>query len=139
MRTKYKQWANDLLLERKDLLYDNFDNFIYDDKKIILEIGSGKGEFLAKMALRFPNYFFVGVEKNTTCAGITLKKIINNQLNNARLICDDVNNVIATIKENSIEGIILNFSDPWPKKRHQTTNCYSMILLNILAIRHLKF
>lgn len=118
MRTKYKQWANDLLLERKDLLYENFDNFIYDDKKIILEIGSGKGEFLAKMAFRFPNYFFVGVEKNTTCAGITLKKIINNQLDNARLICDDINDVIASIKENSIEGIILNFSDPWPKKRH---------------------
>lgn len=131
MRTKYKKWANDLLIERQELSPTNIDDNLFKHDKIILEIGSGKGDYLYKMALRFPSYYFIGVEKNSTCAGITLKKIIDNDVKNAIIISKDINEIILDIKKSSIDGIILNFSDPWPKKRHHKRRLTSNNLLDI--------
>jgi tRNA (guanine-N7-)-methyltransferase len=70
------------------------------------------------MAKKFPDKFFVGVERNVTCAGFTAKKLVEADLPNARLMFINAEILMPKIKDNSIDGIILNFSDPWPKKRH---------------------
>ncbi len=130
MRTKFKKWAVDLLNTREDLSPTNIDKSIFNKENIILEIGSGKGDYLYKMALRFNNYYFIGVEKNPTCAGITLKKLIDNNVDNALIIAKDINDILEGIKEESINTIVLNFSDPWPKKRHHKRRLTSNNLLD---------
>ena len=118
MRTKFKAWTVPFLQENQGVLLKAIDlpNF---DKPFSLEIGSGKGQFLIDMARKFPHLFFVGVERNTTCAGITAKKLVDNpEITNAKLIYDNADVVLMNLKDETVDNIFLNFSDPWPKKRH---------------------
>ena len=116
MRTKYKPWAKPYLEEHTEVMCP-FDK-VNDYKDCYLEIGSGKGQFLLEMAKRYPDITFIGVEMNVTCAGFTAKKLVENEITNAKLVCANAQVMTPTIEDNSIEGIFLNFSDPWPKKRH---------------------
>lgn len=116
MRTKYKPWAAPYLEEHKEVQVSleelpNIDN-------IYLEIGSGKGLFLLEMAKKFPNRNFIGIEKNVTCAGFTAKKLVENEIDNAKLIYQDAEKILQMMKAKSVNIIYLNFSDPWPKVRH---------------------
>ena len=116
MRTKFKAWAKPFIDEHpeysvSDLDLSKLDNFY-------LEIGSGKGGFLLEMANKFPNECFLGIEKNVTCAGIALKKLVEAEITNAKLLFADGQEKIQFIKDKSVKIIFLNFSDPWPKKRH---------------------
>ena len=116
MRTKYKPWAKPFLEEHQEVQLNEEQLKALDN--IYLEIGSGKGQFLIDMAKKYPDRFFVGVEKNLTCSGIMAKKLVAEELPNAFLVNDDAENVLNILKEKSVNIIYLNFSDPWPKARH---------------------
>lgn len=128
MRTKFKAWAEPYIKDHPEVGVDldtlkTLDNFV-------LEIGSGKGDFLINMAKKYPDLTFVGVEKNVTCSGITAKKLVESKLKNAKLIWSDVINLFEFIKEGSIKTIFLNFSDPWPKKKHFKRRLTSSLFLD---------
>ena len=116
MRTKYKPWAKPYIEEHTEVMcpFDHINNY----KNYYLEIGSGKGQFLVNMAKNHPDKFFIGMERNVTCAGFTAKKLVEGEITNAKLIYADAGQVLPLIEAESVEGIFLNFSDPWPKKRH---------------------
>lgn len=116
MRTKYKAWTKSYLEEHQEVqvdasLYNALDN-------IYLEIGSGKGQFLVEMAKKYPSRNFIGIERNQTCAGFTLKKLVEEEIINAKLIFNDAEKVLNEMKEASVNILYLNFSDPWPKTKH---------------------
>ena len=81
------------------------------------------------MAEKFPERFFLGVEKNVTCAGISLKKIVEKELKNVKFLFRDGAEVIRLLKSHSVKKIYLNFSDPWPKKRHSKRRLTSVSFL----------
>lgn len=116
MRTKYKPWAKPFLEEHQEVQV-SLENVSSLDN-IYLEIGSGKGQFLVEMAKKFPERYFLGIEKNITCSGFTAKKLVEAQLPNAYLMSMDAEKVLDALKEKSVNIIYLNFSDPWPKVRH---------------------
>ena len=116
MRTKFKAWAEPYINEHPEVMLDlsnasNLDN-------LYLEIGSGKGDFIIGMAEKYPDISFIGVERNVTCAGITAKKLVEKEVKNAKLSWIDALELLPMLKEESINTLFLNFSDPWPKKRH---------------------
>lgn len=117
MRTKYKPWAEPYIKEHTEVMF-SLEELLSFNKPYYLEIGSGKGQFLVDMAKKFPDKFFIGVERNITCSGFTAKKLVESEINNAKLMFINAEILIKEIKDNSIESIFLNFSDPWPKKRH---------------------
>ena len=117
MRTKFKAWTVPYLEEHQEVMF-SLEQLLAFDAAYYLEIGSGKGQFLVDMAKKFPNKFFVGVERNVTCSGITCKKLVEEEIVNAKLMFIDAEVLMKEIKDDSIESIFLNFSDPWPKKRH---------------------
>lgn len=128
MRTKFKAWAQPFLDEHKEVQYNKED--LSSLKDFYLEIGSGKGEFLIKMASKNNDKLFIGIEKNVTCSGITAKKLVESKLDNVKLIYDDAANILPMLKEGSVKTIFLNFSDPWPKKRHHKRRLTSVSFLN---------
>ncbi len=97
----------------KDLTKDTFMN----TNPIHLEIGMGKGDFIIGMAEKYPDINFIGIEKYESVLVRALEKIeiIPNNLKFMSLDAIEINNVINT----KIEVLYLNFSDPWPKKRHE--------------------
>lgn len=125
MRMKNKKWSIPFLNEHKEVvLYEvSYDNELLKDfinhQPLYLEIGTGKGDFILNMAKNNPNTHFIGIEKSITCLAITAKKIVNEDIKNVLLIADDVSKVFAYLPQGSIDKLFLNFSDPWPKKRHE--------------------
>ena len=117
MRTKFKAWAEPFLNEHPEVQLEKIEG-VYPFDDVYLEIGSGKGEFLLNMAKAHPEMFFIGVEKNVTCSGFTAKKLVENKIENAKLVWDDAQRFSTHLKDKSVHIIFLNFSDPWPKKRH---------------------
>lgn len=128
MRTKYKPWAKPYI--EAHLEYSLSDEEISTLDDIYLEIGCGKGEFIVDMALNNPDKHFIGVEKNVTCAGISLKKIVEKEIPNIKFLYKDGEQVIRLLKDNSVNRIYLNFSDPWPKKRHFKRRLTNVNFLN---------
>ncbi len=127
MRTKFKPWAEPYLNEHPEISLTNEE--LGELKDFYLEIGSGKGDFLINMAKVNPDKFFVGVEKNVTCSGITAKKLVESKETNAKLLFADAINILPLLKDGSVNTIFLNFSDPWPKKRHHKRRLTSDVFL----------
>ncbi len=84
---------------------------------ICIELGMGKGKFIIENAKKYPNINFIGIEKYDSILALALKKI-DCKLNNLYMIRLDVNNILDVFNK-EIDTIYLNFSDPWPKKRHE--------------------
>ena len=89
-----------------------------NNNPIYLEIGMGKGKFILENAKNNPNINYIGIEKNGSVLSYAIKKIEEYKLNNLKLICFDANK-IDEIFPKDIDLLYLNFSDPWPKNRHE--------------------
>ncbi len=81
-----------------------------------LEIGVGKGDFIIAMAKKFPTINFIGIEKEQSVLVKAIRKLESEELTNVYLLATDA----LTIGDNlqNIDKLYLNFSDPWPKKKH---------------------
>lgn len=93
-----------------------WNTYFQNNNPIYIEIGMGKGQFIIENAKRYPNINFIGIEKYDSILALALKKI-NIELPNLVMLRLDAFNIDSIFKE-EIDIIYLNFSDPWPKKRH---------------------
>ncbi len=84
----------------------------------VLEIGCGKGGFIAEMAKQNKDMNFLAVERDENVLVLALEKAEAGQLSNLRFLCTDAAFLPSFFEDGSFERIYLNFSDPWPKKRH---------------------
>ena len=96
----------------------NYKKLFKNKSKIHLEIGMGKGNFIIKMAQKYPNINFIGIEMFDSVLLRAVQKIEKLELPNLKLIRYDATN-IEKIFDKEIDTIYLNFSDPWPKNRHE--------------------
>ena len=85
---------------------------------INIEIGMGKGDFIIEMAKKNPNVNFIGIEMFDSVMVRAVQKLENQNLDNLKLIRRDAT-YITDVFDREIDTIYLNFSDPWPKKRHE--------------------
>ena len=85
---------------------------------LYIEIGMGKGKFLTTLAAQNPNKLYVGIEKYSSVLLRALEKQEELQLPNLCFIRMDAETIGEIFGEQDVDGIYLNFSDPWPKARH---------------------
>ena len=90
-----------------------------NDNPIRIEIGCGKGDFIVGTAAKEPDVNFLAVEKVSDVLVIAAEKVKNSGLSNVRVCCVDAKELEEIFPEGSIDRIYLNFSDPWPKSRHE--------------------
>ena len=99
----------------------------HNDHPIYLEIGMGKGKFLIENAKMYPDINFIGIEKyDSVIAKAALR--VDEELPNLLMIRTDASE-IQSIFDREIDRIYLNFSDPWPKKRHHLRRLSSPLFL----------
>lgn len=101
-----------------------------NDNPIHLEIGMGKGNFIIDKAIKNPDINFIGVERYESVLCRALEKLGDKQLPNVKIICVDAIN-LGDIFDKEIDTIYLNFSDPWPKKRHAKRRLTSHVFLPV--------
>ena len=93
-------------------------NLIFgNNNPIHIEIGMGKGDFIINMAKKYPNINFIGIEKFDSVLFRALEKV-DEDIPNLRFIRMDATD-IENVFYKEIDTIYLNFSDPWPKNRHE--------------------
>ncbi|MBU0278530.1 tRNA (guanosine(46)-N7)-methyltransferase TrmB [Gemella sp. zg-1178] len=90
-----------------------------NNSPIHLEVGTGKGKFIFNLAKKFPEINFIALETQPTVLSFLLDKIEEEEISNLRLLLADANNLTEYFGKEEIDKLYLNFSDPWPKKRHE--------------------
>ena len=93
-------------------------------KKIYLEIGMGKGDFITQLCQLDKDNIYIGVEVSPPVLALAIKKLKryeeenNIRLDNLYFMSEDAATLNEIFENHQIEKIYLNFSDPWPKKKH---------------------
>lgn len=97
-------------------------NMIFqNDNPVYIEIGMGKGQFILNLARQNPQINYVGIERYSSVLLRALEKFDTEEfceLKNVRFICMDAMELPEVFELSEVAKIYLNFSDPWPKKRH---------------------
>ena len=130
MRMRNPKYKDEVINKCNFLITDeiNFQN----NNPIHIEIGMGKGNFILNMALNNPNINFIGIEKYSSVASVAIKKMMDYNLPNLKIIINDIVNLENLLK-NKVDAIYLNFSAPWPKKRHEKRRLTSKNFLDLYS------
>lgn len=89
------------------------------DRPLYLEVGMGKGRFITELALRNPDKNYVGIEKYSSVLLRAIRKREELEgVDNLLFLRMDAEELPEVFGPDEVDGIYLNFSDPWPKDRH---------------------
>ena len=88
---------------------------------IHIEVGMGKGQFLMEMARRNPQINYLGMEMYDSVLFRALQKRQESEYewDNLLFVREDARLLPEIFEQGEVEKIYLNFSDPWPKARHE--------------------
>ncbi len=123
------------IMDSSNYLVNNFkdykgrwNEYFGNGNNIHIEIGTGKGDFIIENAIRHPEINFIGIEKFDSVIARCLQKIPEDLNNLAMIRMDAIE--INEVFDKEIDVIYLNFSDPWPKNRHESRRLTSKLFLD---------
>jgi len=91
-----------------------------DGADIEVDIGCGEGSFLVEMARRYPERYFLGIERYLGRVCKVAKKAGQAELSNLRLLrLESVYSVAWLLPSQSMSRVHLICPDPWNKKKQQ--------------------
>lgn len=108
--------SSSMVIHIPEIYRGKFKEIFQNDFPIHIEIGMGKGQFITESAKKYPKINFIGIEKYDSVLVRALEKV--EEMDNLRFIRMDAQK-IEEIFDKEIDTIYLNFSDPWPKDRHE--------------------
>jgi len=132
MRIRYKKWARPEL-EASPFYVDNpetkrgkwKDGFKNPSLPLYLELGCGKGNFIAEMASRHQEINFIAIDLVDAMLGLAKRNVEqiykekNLETNNIYLTRFDIERInLILSEEDQIERIYINFCNPWPRGKH---------------------
>ena len=92
---------------------------------LIVELGSGSGGHLIGHALKALDVLHIGFELRFKRAYRTIEKASNSNAENLYMVQGDARSMLELFADESIDGIYVNFPDPWAKtrwKKHRILN-----------------
>ena len=132
MRMRRKPWVREEL-EASEFFIDNpveligkwHKAFKRAKQSMHLELGCGKGSFIAKLANENPNINYLAIDIKSEVLGLAKRNVEKEYLESGR----EIDNVLLTAyeiliiqnilnKKDKVERIYINFCNPWPKPRH---------------------
>ncbi|EGQ0300452.1 tRNA (guanosine(46)-N7)-methyltransferase TrmB [Staphylococcus pseudintermedius] len=124
MRMRNKPWAESYLTEHNDIVdleavhAHQVSEWFERQQPIHIEVGSGMGKFITTLAQQNPHINYVAIERDKNVMIRVLDKVREHNLTNIKLLCNDAVILTDYFRQGEVDRIYLNFSDPWPKKRH---------------------
>ncbi|HHD5093788.1 tRNA (guanine-N(7)-)-methyltransferase [Streptococcus pyogenes] len=101
--------------DTKGRWHDVFGN----DRPIHIEVGSGKGGFITGMALKNPDINYIGIDIQLSVLSYALDKVLASEVPNVKLLRVDGSSLTNYFEDGEVDMMYLNFSDPWPKTKHE--------------------
>ncbi len=132
MRMRRKPWVRAELAESEFFIDYPVENigkwnkaFKRKNQPMHLELGCGKGSFIAKLACQNPKINYLAIDIKSEVLGLAKRNIEKEYLKAKR----EIDNVLLTAYEieiiqnilnekDKIDRIYINFCNPWPKPRH---------------------
>ncbi|HOU75618.1 MAG TPA: tRNA (guanosine(46)-N7)-methyltransferase TrmB [Candidatus Dojkabacteria bacterium] len=91
----------------------------YKTESVILEIGTGNGEHLVRIAKDNTKHTIIGFELVQEYVKKTANNIMKNVCKNAKIVHGEAKKIIEKyIPNQTVDKIYIICPDPWPKKRH---------------------
>lgn len=130
MRLRKKKWARPEIENGKFTITEPKENkgkwkeFFGNDNDIYLELGCGRGTFLANHALNNRNINYIAIDikdEIVVCAKRTVEALFeknNREVDNVKIIPLEIAFITDIFDKDEISKIYINFCNPWPKERH---------------------
>jgi len=127
VRLRNKPWALDFINAHPEVIIPNPEQYkgnwtevFGNDHPLHIEVGMGKGQFITGMALANPDTNYIGIELYDSVIVSALEKVLEaNSPKNLRLLKVNGADLAKFFEKNDVSRVYLNFSDPWPKIRHE--------------------
>ncbi|ULT55997.1 tRNA (guanosine(46)-N7)-methyltransferase TrmB [Neobacillus drentensis] len=126
MRLRHKPWAKEKIEQHSQYVVANPENFkgkwheaFEKDQPLHIEVGTGKGQFITGMAKANPDINYIGIELYVSVIVAALDRLIEADLPNLKLLQVNAADLDKYFTKNDVDRVYLNFSDPWPKARHE--------------------
>ena len=132
MRIRFKPWARPEL-EASKFYIDNPEEYkgkwkslFKNENPIHVELGCGKGSFMANLAVKNPNINYIAIDVVDAMLGLAKRNIEEKyneerkEINNVYLTRFDIERILLIMDENdSVDRIYINFCNPWPRGKHR--------------------
>ena len=131
MRIRRKKWAEKELQEASfyinnpEVGYKNTwrQRFKNPDNPLHIEIGCGKGIFIASLASKNKDINYIAIDMIEAMLGVSKRNIeekYNKDVDNLYLIRANAERILDIFGENDkVNRIYINFCNPWPRKKHK--------------------
>ncbi len=132
MRIRYKKWARPELeasqfyIDEPEKIKGKWkEQFANPNQPLHLELGCGKGQFMARIALENKNINYIAIDLVDAMLGLAKRNIeqaykeANCEPNNILITRFDIERILLILdKSDEIERIYINFCNPWPRGKH---------------------
>lgn len=132
MRIRYKKWARPELeastfyIDEPEKIKGKWrEGFKNKKNPLYLELGCGKGYFIANLASRHQEINYIAIDLVDAMLGLAKRNIEqiykenNIETDNIRITRFDIERIPLILdKEDKIERIYINFCNPWPRGKH---------------------
>lgn len=131
MRIRKKKWAQpeldacNFFVKNPEEYKGRWAEFFKVNQPIELEVGCGKGTFVAEKALRNPQVNFIAMDIKSDMLGVGRRNIVkrfedaNREVENIALVAHNVDKIFEVIGDgDKIDRIYINFCNPWPRGKH---------------------
>jgi tRNA (guanine-N7-)-methyltransferase len=144
MRQRNKPWAKDKMSQFPQYVIANPEQYkgkwteaFEKNQPLHIEIGTGKGRFITGLAKENPDINYIGIELAESVIVSALEKLIEDGPSNLKLLNVNAGDLENYFGKGDVSRVYLNFSDPWPKVRHEkrrlTFDSFLRIYENILV------
>ena len=131
MRIRKKPWAVPELLacpyfiQQPESMKGHWREFFEKKQPLMLELGCGKGSFIAAIAHQHPDINFIAVDIKSDMLGYARRALSfafkgDDNVKNAALTAYNIEQICEILSpQDEIDRIYINFCNPWPKGKHR--------------------
>ena len=133
MRIRHKPWAqpeldaSSIYIRNPHECYGKWkEAFENPNQEMHLELGCGRGTFIAKKAVKNPDINYLAIDIKSDMLGYANRNVqheymmANRTTNNILMCTFDIERIALIISEEDVfSRIYINFCNPWPKDRHK--------------------
>ncbi len=131
MRIRKRSWTEEELEQAEfyiDIPQENkgkWKSAFKVERPMHIELGCGKGQFIANLGVKNPSINFIGVDLIDTMLGLAKRNVEevyaseNRDIDNVILTRCNIEQILTMMDENDqVERIYINFCNPWPRGKH---------------------
>ena len=131
MRMRRKAWARpeleacEYFVQQPQENKGKWDGWFPKKQPIHVELGCGKGVFIADLAFQNPNVNYIAIDISSDVLGVARRNIEsvyaqgNRKVDNIALMSFDIERILLMMDAaDMVERIYINFCNPWPKGKH---------------------